>query len=223
MKSLAGNKVLIALLAVMAIVMVLQTSYLVRVHGQLDGAGDREEVQRGLSPSPSEAGRADVAALTPHDPFAELEEAESRMRSLFDDFYARFDRGPGASWFDESPFLADGDSFFFGPNGRLGPRVDLQDRGDHYEMLVDVPGADETDVSVRIENDTLTVEGTRDATRAESDDGAYVRRERHVGRFERRLPLPADADPTTLHTEYENGVLRVTLAKQKSTDQRSDS
>ena len=139
------------------------------------------------------------------DPFAELERAEERMRSLFDDFYDRF--GVGTSW------LADGDSFLIGPTGQFAPRVDFQDRGDRYEVHVDVPGADESEVEVRVENKMLIVRGSRSSTLEESEPGSYVRRERYSGRFERRLALPRDADASSLRTEYEEGVLRITLQK----------
>ena len=78
---------------------------------------------------------------------------------------------------------------------------------------VDVPGADESQVDVRVENDMLIVQGSRGSRLEESEPGSYVRRERHSGRFERRLALPNDADASSLRTEYEEGVLRITLQK----------
>lgn len=211
MKLLAGNKVLCALLAAVAAGMGVQTYYLVQLHRRMNAAEEVETAK--VTTSEETADRAAGASPALADPFAELEEAEARMRSLFDDFYDRFDTGLDESWFDRRPFFADGDSFLFSPSGQLGPRVDLQDRDDHYEMLVDVPGADEADVVVRAENDMLIVEGSRSSTLEESEPGSYVRRERHTGRFERRVSLPDDADPSSVRTEYEDGVLRVTLRK----------
>lgn len=223
MKLRADSKLLCALLAVVAVGMGVQTFYLVRVHHRLDAAEVRaagtivskegndaqvEDEQIAFVPAHPQTG------LAPVDPLARFDQAEERMRSLFDNFYDRFDSNFGDSWFNNHPFLADGDWFLLGNAGQLGPRVDLQDRGDHYELTVDVPGAEETDVVVRTENDMLIVEGSRDSTTEESEPGSYVRRERQFGRFERRLSLPQDADAATLHTDFDNGVLKVTLQKQ---------
>ena len=213
MKPLVDNKVLYALLAVLAIGMGVQTYYLVKVREEIGSTRVSAAERLDAPPPAAEEDSDEVAAgamRATGDPF---EATEERMRSLFDDFYERFDRGFGVPWFDTSPFTVDGDSFLFGSAGRLGPRVDLQDKGDRYEMLVDVPGVEQTDVVVRTEEGMLIVEGSRKSTFEESEGDKYVRRERHTGRFERRLSLPSDADPAALETEYEAGVLRIVLGK----------
>tara|TARA_R110002126_G_scaffold4409_41_gene23319 strand:- start:3988 stop:4656 length:669 start_codon:yes stop_codon:yes gene_type:complete len=220
MKLLANSKLLCALLAVVSVGMGVQTYYLVRVHRQLRAS----EVQAAETTAWIETSEADDdqtalipadprTSLVPVDPFADLDQAEERMRSLFDNFHDRFDRNFGDSWFDNRPILADGSSFLLGNMGQLGPRVDLQDCGDSYEVTVDVPGAEETEVVVRVEGDMLIVEGSCATSNEESEPGSFVRRERQFGRFERRLAIPQDADDSTLHTEYANGVSKVTLLK----------
>jgi len=221
MKLLASSKWLFALLAVLTVGMGVQTYYLIQVHeqletsevqasevAQLDDAGDATHDGQGATvPSDPPSG------LVPVDPLDRLGRAEDRVRRLFDDFYERFDAGFGDPWLDRPTLLADGDSFFMGNTGQFGPRVDLQDRGDYYELTVDVPGSEETDVVVLTDGQVLVIEGTRDTTTEESQPGSYVRRERQFGHFERRLRIPEDADPSTLSHGLENGVLRVTLHK----------
>ena len=190
MKLLANSKLLCALLAVVSVGMGVQTYYLVRVHRQLRAS----EVQAAETTAWIETSEADDdqtalipadprTSLVPVDPFADLDQAEERMRSLFDNFHDRFDRNFGDSWFDS------------------------------YEVTVDVPGAEETEVVVRVEGDMLIVEGSCATSNEESEPGSFVRRERQFGRFERRLAIPQDADDSTLHTEYANGVSKVTLLK----------
>lgn len=221
MKLLADSKLLCALLAVVSVGMGVQTYYLVRVHRQLGGS----ELQAAETAAPRAASEADEvsaalipatpqASPAPVDPFADLDQVEERMRSLFDNFYDRFDHSFGGPWIDNHPFFADGDSFLLGNLGQLGPRIDLQDRGDRYELTVDVPGAEQSDVVVRVEGHMLIVEGSRATTTEESEPGSFVRRERQFGRFERRIALPQDADDSTLSTEFANGVLTVTLQKE---------
>ena len=206
-----AQNVLGALLAVAAVGLGAQTYYLVQVRRQLDAA----EARTAATAAPDVQQRAGgPAAALPRDLFADLDAADARMRELFDSFYARFDRDLGARHPLLDPSLVDdGDPFLLGGAGQLGPRVDLRDRGDHYELSVDLPGAERADVEVRAEHGMLIVAGSRTTAREEEQPGSYVRRERHFGRFERRLKLPADADPSTLQTEYENGVLRATIDK----------
>lgn len=218
MKHLAGSKLLYALLAAVTVGLGVQTYSLVQVHRELG------ELRRQSVGAPAEVAHAEEArpaqpqALQPmpplaaQDPFADLAATEARMRSLFDTFYERFDQSFDDSFFD-TPFTLDGDSFLLGTGGRLGPRIDLQDRGDHYEVTVDVPGAEEADVAVRTEDGTLIIEGTRSAAGETSEPGSYVRRERRFGRFERRLSLPSDADAKTQETTFENGLLKVIFRK----------
>lgn len=225
MKLLADSKWLCALLAVVTVGMGVQTYYLVQVHRKLDA-------EAAHTAEPERAAEAQVAsteqeapALAPgapqpdgaaRAPLARSNRAEERMRSLFDSFYDRLDRDWGAGWIARPPLSMDGfggASFLLGDGSHFGPRVDLQDRGDRYEWRLDVPGADETDVVVRAEDGVLIVEGTRRSTTEESEPGNYVRRERHFGRFQRRLSLPGDAATETLRTALENGVLTVTLQK----------
>lgn len=216
MKALAGNKVLCALLATVAVGMGAQTYYLIRVHKQLDSRA----VQAAGAPADSESNsetrerEQNVATgLQPVDPLDDWAQSEQRIQSLFDSLYKRMDRGFGDLRLHNHSFLPDGDSFIFGPDGQFGPRVDLQDLGDRYELSVDVPGADESEVHVQVESGTLVIEGSRTSSLEAEESGKYVRRERHFGRFERRLPLPADADPSTLRTECDGGILRVTIEK----------
>lgn len=213
MKPLVSNKLLVAFLALVTVGLGIQTYSLVRVHRELDA------LEASSAQAPVEEARAgeplalhQQPPLAPHDPFADLEAAEARMRGLFDNFYERFDRSFGDSFFD-TPFALDGDSFLLDATGLIGPRIDLQDSGDHYEVIVDVPGAEEADVTVRTEDGTLIIEGSRATASETSEPGSYVRRERQFGRFERRLSLPQDADTTTQETTFENGVLKVTFQK----------
>jgi HSP20 family molecular chaperone IbpA len=210
MRPFSANKLLGALLAVLVVGMGLQTYYLVRVHRELRAAEARaaeREARPGGDPSSTLP-----APGIPSDPFAELDAAEERMQALFDDFQRRFDEDLLGAFGDRWPF-GDGDSFLFDSTGLPGPRADLQDRGDRYELVMDIPGAEEADVTVAIEDGVLRVEGTRTSTQENSAPGQFLRRERQFGRFVREIALPEDADPSTLETELKSGVLTASIAK----------
>ena len=216
MKLLSGevhsaNKILIGLLAAVVVGLGVQTWFLVRVHDRLSTEAPRQAVLASAT-KPATPGTQSPDTMAPNA-FAEFEEAEARMRRLFGDFQTWFERDFGAPWTDGHPFFSGGDSFLFDAGGQLGPRADLQDRGDHYEISLDIPGAEQADVDIEARDGQLIVTGTRSSEREESKPGEYMRRERQYGSFERRLPLPDDADPAALRSELENGVLRVAIDK----------
>jgi HSP20 family protein len=75
-----------------------------------------------------------------------------------------------------------------------------------------VPGIDEKDIDVRIENNTLTVHGERKFEKEEKEEN-YRRVERQYGSFTRTFTLPNTVDQESVHADYDKGVLKVTLAK----------
>ncbi len=95
------------------------------------------------------------------------------------------------------------------------PEVDLQEKRDRYVVTVNTPGADESSIAVKLENQTLHISVKTEHTKDESADknGQYKYRERFVGEFQRALTLPGPADAAKMKTEYRNGVLTITIPK----------
>src|SRR2546430_14615266 len=77
---------------------------------------------------------------------------------------------------------------------------------------IEVPGIDEKDIDVRIENNTLTVHGERKFEKEEKEEN-YRRVERQYGSFTRSFTLPSTVDPEQVQAHYEKGVLKIQLAK----------
>ena len=81
---------------------------------------------------------------------------------------------------------------FFGQTDqsrRWVPPVDLVEAEDHFVLKADLPGLSEADVSIEVQDNTLTVAGERNAEHEQHEKGWY-RVERQFGRFSRSLPLP---------------------------------
>ena len=84
---------------------------------------------------------------------------------------------------------------------------------DHNITLkIEVPGIEEKDIDVRVENNVLTVRGVREFEREEREEN-FRRVERQYGSFTRSFTLPATADPNQIQANYEKGVLKITVAK----------
>ena len=79
-------------------------------------------------------------------------------------------------------------------------------------MKLEVPGIDEKDLDIRVENNVLTVSGERKFEKEEKEEN-FRRVERRYGSFSRSFTLPNTVNTEDIHAEYTNGVLNVRLAK----------
>jgi HSP20 family protein len=75
-----------------------------------------------------------------------------------------------------------------------------------------VPGIDEKDIDVRVENHTLTVTGERKIEKEEKEEN-FRRVERQYGSFTRTFTLPQTVDTENVAATYDKGVLKIALPK----------
>ena len=94
----------------------------------------------------------------------------------------------------------------------FAPPVDVYEDEHNITLKVEVPGIDEKDINVSIENNTLTVRGERRFEKDEKEEN-YHRVERMYGSFTRSFTLPNTLDPEQVSANYEKGVLKIRLAK----------
>ena len=94
----------------------------------------------------------------------------------------------------------------------FAPPVDIYEDEHNITLKIEVPGIDEKDIDVRIENNTLTVHGERKLEKEEREEN-FRRVERQYGSFSRSFTLPSSVDPGQVSADYEKGVLKIQLAK----------
>jgi HSP20 family protein len=94
------------------------------------------------------------------------------------------------------------------------PAVDIFETESELVMTVEVPGIDEKDIEIKIEDSTLTLKGERKFEK-ETKEENYHRIERSYGSFYRAFTLPNSIDPDKIQAEHENGVLKITMAKRQ--------
>src|SRR6202051_3040221 len=92
------------------------------------------------------------------------------------------------------------------------PPVDIYEDEHNITLKLEVPGIDEKDIDVRIENTTLSVHGERKIEKDEKEEN-FRRVERQYGEFTRSFTLPSSVDPGQVNANYSNGVLMIALAK----------
>ncbi len=107
---------------------------------------------------------------------------------------------------------------FDGPGGNGGvmrrwmPAMDLLETHDHFVLRADLPGMNEEDVNIELEDSTLTISGERKAEHEQREEG-YHRVERAYGSFQRSLSLPKGVDPEAVTAGFDRGVLEVRIPK----------
>ena len=94
----------------------------------------------------------------------------------------------------------------------FAPPVDVYEDEHNITLKIEVPGIDEKDINVTIENNTLTVRGERRFEKDEKEEN-FHRVERMYGSFTRSFTLPNTVDPEQVSAHYEKGVLKINLAK----------
>lgn len=96
--------------------------------------------------------------------------------------------------------------------GNFVPPVDVYEDEHNLVLKLEVPGINEEDLNVSVENNTLTIAGERKFEKEEKEEN-FHRIERRYGSFTRTFRLPNTVDTENVEAGYEKGILKITLAK----------
>jgi len=135
-----------------------------------------------------------MTMITRWDPFREFVTLQSRMNRLFHDSFSSEGQEQALT------------------TTNFTPAVDVYEDEHNITLKIEVPGIDEKDIDVRVENSTLTVHGERKFEKEEKEEN-YRRVERQYGSFTRTFTLPQTVDPEKIQANYDKGVLKIQLAK----------
>jgi HSP20 family protein len=138
-------------------------------------------------------------AITRWEPFRELTTLQDRMNRLFQDTWTN----PGRTAAQEGEALL---------SGSFVPPVDVYEDDHNITLKMEVPGIDQKDIDIRLENNVLSVCGERKPEKEEKEEN-FQRVERRYGAFTRSFTLPNTVDTENVSADYENGVLKVSLSK----------
>ena|SRR5581483_6000965 len=134
-------------------------------------------------------------SLARWDPFLELRSLENEMNRLFR-------RSVSGSSQPEEALTS----------SQFAPPVDVYEDDRKLSMKIDVPGVDPKDLNIRVDGNMLTVSGERKFENEEKKEN-FRRVERQYGSFSRSFSLPASADTDNISANFENGTLRIDVAK----------
>ena len=131
-------------------------------------------------------------AITRWDPYREVVSLQNRFNSLIRDMQQE----------SESPLTT----------AAFVPAVDVYEDEKKVMLKLEVPGIDQKDLDVSVENNTLTVKGERKFSTEEKEEN-FHRIERRYGSFFRSFTLPSTVDTEQVLASYNAGVLKLELAK----------
>ncbi|GAB4400123.1 MAG: small heat shock protein sHSP20 [Rhodoferax sp.] len=94
----------------------------------------------------------------------------------------------------------------------LRPALDIQATDQHYLITLEVPGVDEKDIQIHVNEDVLWIRGEKRQS-VEHREGQFHRVERSYGTFQRALNLPEDANQDAIKARFKNGVLTVSIER----------
>lgn len=99
------------------------------------------------------------------------------------------------------------------------PLYDIADRGNRYELQVEVPGIEKDKVNVKATVNSVEISAEQ-SERKEEKKRDYVYSERSHRSFYRKIPIPEEITPSKVDAKMNNGILVVTLPKKNPTKPR---
>jgi HSP20 family protein len=135
-----------------------------------------------------------MTLLTRWEPIRELASLQDRLNRIFNDSFSPVTSQESLS------------------AGSFVPPVDVYEDEQGISLKMEVPGIEEKDIDVRLENNLLTVRGER-KLESETKEENYHRIERRYGSFTRSFTLPNTVNPEEVKAGYSKGVLTIKLGK----------
>ena len=126
------------------------------------------------------------------DPFTGIDEAFSRMPSMFGRF-------PRAFELDRPPF-------------DWSPTVDISETDSEYLIRADIPAVKKEDIKITVDDGMLTISGERRQKSEDKQEKAH-RVETLYGTFSRSFSLPDNVDTDHIRADSKDGVITVHVAK----------
>ncbi|PTD94710.1 Hsp20/alpha crystallin family protein [archaeon SCG-AAA382B04] len=143
------------------------------------------------------------------DPFRELRKMQNRMERIFSDL----ERESLPTQKRSKPKNQ--------KKGETTPFTDVRDLDEEVVVTADLPGVDKEDIDVSVEGNSLTISAERSQEESEESEG-FVRRERTLGQFYRKIKLPSDIKEDEAAAKFNNGVLEVKLPKEEKEEKESN-
>ena len=98
----------------------------------------------------------------------------------------------------------------------MSPKLDIAELKDKFEIKAELPGMDEKDINLAVDDGVLTISGEKKAENEEKDKGYYLR-ECSYGTFSRSVRLPDNIADDKIKAEFKKGMLIIDMPKKEPT------
>lgn len=142
----------------------------------------------------------------PERPLLPAMQLHQELDRWMDETLSRFGLPSLGSGFTEMPTL-------------LRPSIDISEGDAAYRISIEVPGVDEKDIKLTLDEGRLIIEGEKRREQVEEED-RYRRVERSYGSFCRVLDLPEDAKAEEIQASFAKGGLTITVPRDDSRPSR---
>ena len=145
--------------------------------------------------------------LSRWQPFRELSSMRKQMDRLFEDM------------------LSVGNDDWMGLHsigGMWTPAVEIEEKDKELVLKAEIPGIDVKDLEVEVSEDRVTISGEhKEEKKTEDKDKNYFHSEFHYGKFQRIIPLPMAIKTDEIKSDFQKGVLTLTLPKVEDAPKKS--
>ena len=109
----------------------------------------------------------------------------------------------------------------FGGSGFLSPKVDVAETDKGLEVSAELPGIDEKDIELQLDQGVLTIKAEHKAEKEEKDEKKHYHLvERSYGTFLRRIGVPFEPDTDKVTASFEKGVLKVVVPRSPAAEKQ---
>ena len=99
-------------------------------------------------------------------------------------------------------------------------RTDIKEKGDNYEMVIDLPGYKKEDLNLDLTNGYLTISAEKNTENEEKDkEGRVIRCERYSGSMKRSFFVGKDITEEDIKARFEDGILKLGIPKKEVKEQ----
>ena len=96
--------------------------------------------------------------------------------------------------------------------------MDMVDRGDKYNLLLEIPGIDKDKIQLSATDDSIEISGEQSEEENTEDKGQnYIYNERSYKSFYRSIPIPEEILPSKITAKMNNGILQIEIPKKDPT------
>ena len=104
------------------------------------------------------------------------------------------------------------DPFFTRGESKL-MKTDIKEKGDKYQIEVDLPGYEKENIKIEIEDGYLNIHATMNKDIENDKDSKYVHKERYVGECSRSFYVGEDFKQEDIKASFRNGTLKIEIPK----------